>query len=73
MSLNESNNTLEMNFSPIFIALLASIFAEPTVKLVKCLQRANNDANLSYDCLLKAIKKEWKSEDRLYSYRSLIF
>jgi hypothetical protein len=53
-----------MRFSAILIALTASVFAEKN--LVKCLERANYDVGLSYDCFEKAIKKGRKSKESLY-------
>ena len=50
-----------MRFSAILIALTASVFAEKN--LVKCLERANYDVGLSYDCFEKAIEKGRKSKD----------
>ena len=57
-----------MKFSAILVALTASVFAEQNLDLVKCLERANYDINLSYDCFEKAIKKGRKSKDRYYIF-----
>ena len=54
-----------MNFFAILIALAASVFAEQNVDLLTCLERANYDVDLSYDCFENAIKKGRKSKDRL--------
>ena len=54
----------EMRFSAILIALTASVFADKNLDLAKCLERANYDVGLSFDCFEKAIKKGRKSKDR---------
>ena len=70
----KEKKTIEMNFSAILIAAFqVASFAEQNVKLVKCLERTKHDLNLSYYCFVKAIKKDRKTMDRFYKFRSLQF
>ena len=53
-----------MNFSTIFFTLAASIFAEDNMGLIHCLEKADYDVNLSYECFQNALKTGRKSKDR---------